>query len=163
VRGENQMRVRSLAAQLEAVRRNAGASDNLEESVSEEERPKLFEIGQIAVNVTDLNRAVEFYRDSLGLLFLFQVPGMAFFECAGVRLMLGVPENGDEIRTSSIIYFRVEDIESTSRAMVESGTVFKTEPRLVARMDDHDLWMAFFEDSEGNTLALMSEVRKDGR
>jgi methylmalonyl-CoA/ethylmalonyl-CoA epimerase len=130
--------------------------------MGEVKRYRLGEIGQIAVTVHDLDRAVKFYRETLGLEFQFRVPGMAFFDCAGVRLMLGLPEDGDRSNGSSILYFRVDDIEGTSRAMQERGARFKTRPHPVAKLDDHDLWMAFFEDSEGNTLALMSEVQEDG-
>lgn len=123
-------------------------------------REALNGIGQIAVTVSNLDRAVEFYQENLGLDFLFQVPTMAFFDCAGIRLMLSLPESENTKRGSSIIYFRVADIEATTQAMVATGTRFKAEPHLVAEMEDHDLWMAFFEDSEGNTMALMSEVRR---
>lgn len=119
----------------------------------------LNEIGQLAVTVKNLDRAVEFYRDKLGLQFLFQVPDMAFFDCQGIRLMLGLPEDESAIRGSSILYFRVGDIEGTSKALMNRGVTFKTPPHKVAKMEDHDLWMTFFEDSEGNTMALMSEVR----
>jgi predicted enzyme related to lactoylglutathione lyase len=124
------------------------------------ERYGLNEIGQIAVTVSDLDRAVKFYREILRLDFLFQVPGMAFFNCSGVRLMLSLPESSDRNHSSSIIYFRVDDIQAMSQAIAIRGMNFKTTPHLVAEMEDHDLWMAFFEDSEGNTMALMSEVRK---
>lgn len=119
----------------------------------------LAQIGQIAVRVKDLDRAIEFYRDTLGMAFLFRVPDMAFFDCAGVRLMLALPEDQAFDQPSSLIYYQVEDIESGCRALAERGVVFLSEPHLVARMADHDLWMAFFEDPEENTLALMSEVR----
>ena len=131
----------------------------LEGTLSEKTHHELNEIGQIAVTVSDLDRAVKFYRDNLGLEFLFQVPNMAFFNCAGVRLMLSLPEGEDINLGSSIIYFRVADIQEMAQSMADRGTSFKSIPHLVAKMKDHDLWMAFFEDSEGNTMALMSEVR----
>jgi methylmalonyl-CoA/ethylmalonyl-CoA epimerase len=128
--------------------------------MSEKTGNRLNKIGQIAVTVSDLDRAFKFYRDNLGLEFLFQVPNMAFFNCAGVRLMLSLPEGEDINRGNSIIYFRVTDIEEMAQIIADRGTSFKTAPHLVAKMKDHNLWMAFFEDSEGNTMALMSEVRE---
>jgi predicted enzyme related to lactoylglutathione lyase len=117
-------------------------------------------IGQISMNARDLPRAVAFYRDALGLPFLFEAPPkMAFFNCGGIRLMLGVPEEAELDHPGSILYFNVDDIRATHTAFRERGVTFRTEPHLVAKMPDHELWMAFFQDSEGNTLALMSEVR----
>lgn len=121
----------------------------------------LNEIGQVAVSVEDLERAADFYRDRLGMKFLFTVPNMAFFDCGGVRLMLAVQEEGEGSESgSSILYFRVQDIQAASRTLEERGVNLIGEPHVVAEMDDHDLWMNFFEDSEGNLLALMSEVPK---
>ena len=116
-------------------------------------------IGQIAVNVKDLDRAVGFYRDVLGLRPLFQVPKLAFFECAGIRLMLSLPETPEFDHPGSVIYYRVDDIKTTHAALRDRGARFEGEPHVVARLPDHDLWMAFCRDSEGNLLALMSEVR----
>ena len=114
-------------------------------------------IGQIAVQVQDLDRAVAFYRDQLGLPFLFQAPpGLAFFDAEGVRLMLSRPE-GDAGGTS-ILYFTVEDISAAVSALRARGVMFVDEPHVIANMDTYDLWMAFFHDSEGNIHALMSEV-----
>lgn len=127
--------------------------------MSEQEPTSLGKIGQIAVPVTDLKRALEFYRDSLGMKFLFDVPKMAFFDCEGVRLLLSLPEEEGENQQSSIIYFSVSDIKAAHSDLTKRGVEFVFEPHLVAKMPDHDLWMAFFLDSEGNTLALMSEVR----
>lgn len=115
-------------------------------------------IGQIAVSVKDLPRAVEFYRDRLGMRLLFQVPGMAFFDLGGVRLMLGVPE-GIGTPGASVIYYRVDDIEAGYRALSDRGVEFIDKPHRIAQMPDHDLWMAFLRDVDGNVLALMSEVR----
>ena len=121
---------------------------------------RLTRIGQISIIVHDLERAVAFYRDSLGMSFLFQAPPkMAFFDCGGIRLMLGVPEDAEFDHPSSILYFKVDDIQGTDKTFQERGVEFRGEPHLIARMPDHELWMAFFRDSEGNTLALMSEVR----
>ena len=119
----------------------------------------LHRIGQIAVTVRDLDRAVEFYRDRLGMRHLFSIPAAAFFQCGDVRLMLGIPERAELDHAASIIYYQVDDIQRTSSALSDAGVLFEDEPHLVARMPDHDLWMCFFRDTEGNLLGLMSEVR----
>lgn len=116
-------------------------------------------IGQIRIPVRDLARAVGFYRDILGLRCLFEVPGMAFFDCGGVRLMLGAPEGGAAEGPASILYYLVPDIHAAHEALRGRGAVFIDQPHLVARMPDHELWMTFLRDSEENLLALMSEVR----
>jgi len=121
--------------------------------------PQLGAIGQICVNARDLRRAVAFWRDTLGVRFLFEVPKMAFFDCAGVRVMLGVAEKPEFDHASSILYFRVSDIGAAHARLAAAGVAFRTPPHLVARLPDHELWFAFFDDSEGNLLALMSEVR----
>jgi catechol 2,3-dioxygenase-like lactoylglutathione lyase family enzyme len=115
-------------------------------------------IGQIAINVRELDRATAFYRDKLGLRLLFSASKMAFFDCGGVRLMLEIPEKPEFDHPSSILYFAVSDIASAHRQMLASGVPFEDEPHLIAKMPDHDLWMTFFRDSEENLLALMSEV-----
>ncbi|MGA7917271.1 MAG: VOC family protein [Candidatus Acidiferrales bacterium] len=121
-------------------------------------------IGQIAVPVTNLERAVPFYRDTLGMKFLFQVPNLAFFDCAGVRLMLDVPQDGSGEREgavrSSVIYFKVDDIHGAYATLSARGATLVEKPHLIAKMPDHDLWMAFFRDPDSNLLALMSEVRQ---
>lgn len=114
-------------------------------------------IGQIALTVTDVDRAVAFYRDVLGMKLLFQFPGMAFFACESVRLMLSGSETPEE-RYGSIIYFRVADIRQAHETLSQRGAVFEREPHMIARMPDHELWMAFFRDPDRNLLALMSEV-----
>jgi methylmalonyl-CoA/ethylmalonyl-CoA epimerase len=121
----------------------------------------LSQIGQISVTVHDLDRAVAFYRDVLGMKFLFQAPPkLAFFDCGGIRLMLGVPEAAELDHPGSILYYKVDDIQATWKALSDHGADLRGEPpHLLARMPDHELWMAFFRDTEGNTLALMSEVR----
>jgi len=113
-------------------------------------------IGQIALTVRDVQRAIAFYRDTLGIRILFEVPNMGFFDCGGVRLMLSGSERGET--HSSIIYFKVADIRKMHQELAGRGVAFEQEPHLVARMPDHELWMAFFRDSEGNLLALMSET-----
>ena len=117
-------------------------------------------IGQISMNARDIPRAVKFYRDSLGMRLLFEAPPkMAFFDCHGVRLMLSLPETPEYDHAGSVLYFRVDDIEGTHAAFTERGVAFVDQPHLVARMPDHELWMTFFKDTEGNTLALMAEMR----
>jgi methylmalonyl-CoA/ethylmalonyl-CoA epimerase len=120
----------------------------------------LARIGQIAITVQNLERATAFYRDILGLRFLFQVPNMAFFDCDGVRLLLGLAEKNDPLRRSSVLYFTVPGIQAAHELLRTRGVTIVSPPHLVAPMKDHDLWMAFFQDSEENTLALMSEVRR---
>jgi methylmalonyl-CoA/ethylmalonyl-CoA epimerase len=103
---------------------------------------------------------VRYYREALRLPLLFEAPPkMAFFDCDGVRLMLSLPETAEYDHPGSILYFRVPDIETAHRDMAARGVQFAGPPHLVARMPDHELWMAFFTDTEGNTLALMSERR----
>ena len=121
--------------------------------------PSLSRIGQIFVNVHDLDRAIAFYRDTLGMLFLFQAPpNMAFFDCGGIRIMLGVPDRPDLDHPASIIYYKVDDIEKVYETFKARGVEFVVKPHLVAPMPSYDLWLADFRDSEGNLLALMSEV-----
>jgi len=115
-------------------------------------------IGQIAINVYDVDRATAFYRDILGLHLLFTAGGMAFFDCGGIRLMLARPEKPEFDHPSSILYLTVPDIMAAHQRMAESGAQFEDKPHVVARMPSHDLWMTFFHDSERNVLALMSEV-----
>ena len=114
-------------------------------------------IGQIAVTVTDLERAVAFYRDSLGMRLLFQVPNMAFFDCGGVRLMLGLPEKPGQT-LSSVIYYKVDEIQQACEVLSSRGVEFEAKPHLIAKMPDHDLWMAFLRDPDRNLLSLMCEV-----
>ncbi|HSR47323.1 MAG TPA: VOC family protein [Anaerolineales bacterium] len=119
----------------------------------------LSRIGQVNLPVRDLDRAIAFYRDVLKIRFLFQVPHLAFFDCGGLRLLLDASGEETHPRRSSILYFVVPDLRRSTQALRVRGVRIVSEPHLVAPMPDHDLWMSFFEDSEGNTLALMSEVR----
>lgn len=120
----------------------------------------LSKIGQIAINVHDLKRATTFYRDTLGMKFLFEAPNLAFFDCAGVRLMLGTPEQPEVDHPAAVIYYRVADLQEAYELLRGRGVQFQGAPHLIARLADHDLWMAFLRDSENNLLALMSEVEK---
>lgn len=120
----------------------------------------LSSIGQIAIIVHNLEKAVAYYRDTLGMKFLFEAPRMAFFDCGGIRLMLGLPESPEFDHPSSIIYFRVQNLQLTYDTFLKRGVNFVAKPHLVAPMPDHDLWMSFFKDPDNNFLALMSEIRK---
>ena len=117
-------------------------------------------IGQIAINAKDIGRAVRFYRDTLGMRFLFEFPNLAFFDCGGVRLMLSGAESPEFDHPGSVLYYKVDDINGTYESLKKRGADFIDAPHLIAKMDDHDLWMVFLRDTEGNTLALMSEVRR---
>jgi methylmalonyl-CoA/ethylmalonyl-CoA epimerase len=118
-------------------------------------------IGQIAINTRDLSRAVAFYRDTLGMRFLFEAPPkLAFFDCGGVRLMLGGAEKPEFDHPASVLYYKVADIQASYATLRERGVRFIDEPHVIARLPDHVLWMSFFHDSEDNVLALMSEVKE---
>ncbi len=121
-------------------------------------------IGQIAMTVGDLPRAVTFYRDVLGLKFLFEAPpAMAFFDCGGVRLMLSLPEQAGPAagqQFGSILYYTVDDIQEAARALDARGARLEQPPHLVARLPHADLWMAFLRDPDGHMLAIMSEVAR---
>ena len=120
----------------------------------------LKQVGQIAINAHDIERATAFYRDVLGMNLLFQEPPkMSFFDCRGVRLMLSLPEGEAYDHPGSILYYKVDDIGATYESLKGRGANFEGEPHLIAKMPDHELWMVFLKDTEGNTLALMSEVR----
>lgn len=119
-------------------------------------------VGQVAINVKDVARATAFYRDVLGLKFLFSAGQLAFFDCGGVRLMLDKPETAEFDHASSILYFNVPDIGAAHQKLVDAGVSIFAAPRVVAPMPDHDLWMSFFRDTEGNVMALSSEVPRKG-
>jgi methylmalonyl-CoA/ethylmalonyl-CoA epimerase len=118
----------------------------------------LSQIGQIAIPVRDLDAAVAFYRDQLGLAFLFRVSNLAFFDCAGVRLMLSLPEAAESEHSGAVLYFTVENLPAAYQALLDRAVPFVDGPHIVAQMDTYDLWMAFFRDPDGNLLGLMSEV-----
>jgi len=115
-------------------------------------------IGQVSIIVHDLQRATAFYRDTLGLPLLFTAPNLAFFDCGGVRLMLGPAETPELDHPSSILYFRVSDLTASHQWLVDAGVQIVAPPRLIAPMPAYDLWMSAFRDSEGNIMQLMSEV-----
>ena len=116
-------------------------------------------IGQVAINTHDVARAVAFYRDGLGLEYLFEAGPLAFFVCGDVRIMLSVAEKPEFDHPSSVMYFRVDDIHAARSELAERGVPFDDEPHLIAKMPDHELWMTFFRDPDDNVHALMSEVR----
>lgn len=121
--------------------------------------PGLNSIGQIAVPVTDVDRAVAFYRDVLGMRLLFEAPpGLAFFDCGGVRLMLGGAARA-QAGNSSVIYYKVGDLTASVATLTARGVTFEAAPHLVAKLPDHKLWMAFLRDPDRNLLALMEETR----
>jgi len=121
----------------------------------------LSRISQIAINVHDLGRGVAFYRDVLGMRLLFEVPPkMAFFDCAGIRLMLSLPETPEYDHPASVIYYAVPDIQAAAGELTARGVLFEQPPHVVARLPHEDLWMGFFRDPDGNVLALSSEVAR---
>ena len=122
--------------------------------------PAITHIGQIAINIKDVDRAVDFYQEKLGLPLLFRAGQLAFFQSGQTRLMLSKAEKPEFDHPSSILYFAVPDIQAAHAKMQEKGVRFEDEPHLIARMPDHDLWMVFFRDSEENLMGLMNAVRK---
>ena len=122
----------------------------------------LSRIGQIAMTVEDLPRAVAFYRDVLGMRFLFEAPpSLAFFDCGGVRLMMSPPEQEGQAagqRFNAVLYYTVDDIQQSARELEARGVVFEQAPHRVAKLPHADLWMGFFRDMDHNLLAIMSEV-----
>jgi len=118
----------------------------------------LARIEQVAIPVRDLARATAFYRELLGMKLLFEVPpDLAFFDCDGVRLALSIASDPMYEPPGSIVYYRVADIEAAHAELERRGVEFLRGPHLVARLDAIEVWMAFFEDTEGNTLAITSE------
>lgn len=115
-------------------------------------------IGQISVTVHDLSRAIPFYRDVLGLQYIWETNGMAFFQCGEVRMMLSVPENSEFDHPSSVVYYNVDDISETFNDLVARGVVFKGTPHEIGKLGDRTIMMAFFSDSEGNLAAIQSEI-----
>jgi predicted enzyme related to lactoylglutathione lyase len=128
--------------------------------MNSQENTALARIAQIAINAHDVDRATAFYRDVLGLPHLFRAGQLSFFDCGGVRLMLDKPEKPEFDHPSSILYFQVGDIRAAHQRLKHAGAKFENEPHVIAQMPSYDLWMSFFRDSEGNLLALMSEVAR---
>ena len=115
-------------------------------------------IAQISINARDLDRAVAFYRDVLRMKFLFQVPGMAFFDCGGIRMMVALPTSPELDHPGSIVYYKVDDIRAMFETLVARGVAFAAAPHVIANLGKVDLWLAEARDTEGNHFALMSEV-----
>ncbi len=121
---------------------------------------KLSAIGQIAVIVSDVEKALSFYRDALGLEFLFGAgPELAFLNAGGIRLMLSTPQGAGSVGNNSILYFKVTDIEAVYATIVERGAVSERKPQLVTKMPDHELWIGFLRDPDGNLVGVMEEKR----
>jgi len=116
-------------------------------------------VGQLLIPVTDLDRAIPFYRDVLGLPFLFPAPPqMSFFQAGSVRLLVGVREDGARHLRGSMVYFKVSDIQAVYATLIARGVPIPAAPHLVHRAATHELWLCEFADPDGNPLALMSEV-----
>lgn len=116
-------------------------------------------VAQIGVPVKDLDKAITFYKEKLGLSLLFNTDNMAFFECNGLRLLLSLPEKDEFAQCSSVIYFQVKKIKETYEDLLSKGIIFVDEPHIVAKIGQTETWMTFFKDTEGNTHALMSEIQ----
>ncbi len=117
-------------------------------------------VGQVSIGVSDVGRAVSFYRDVLGIPFLFQVPGspeMAFFDCGGTRLYIVKPEDPDAKPSASVIYFTVDSAQDAAEELRSKGVELESEPHIIHQTDSYTLWMAFFRDPDGNLMAVMSE------
>lgn len=121
----------------------------------------LNQIGQIAVIVDNVDMAEKFYENILGIRKLYRFGNLVFFDCAGIRLLLESSQVEPFTPHSSVVYFRTPDIRIAYRELKSRGVIFTDEPHLIAQMEDHDLWMVFFKDPAGNTLALMQEAPKD--
>lgn len=121
-------------------------------------RAQLEKIGQIAITVTDIDRARAFYRDTLGMRFLFDAGQMCFFQCGDIRLMVSATADHGS-RGGTILYFKVEDIRGVYAELEQRSVELVQAPLLVAKLPDHDLWMAFLKDPDGNIIGMMSEVR----
>jgi len=118
------------------------------------------DIGQIAITVSDVKTALPYYRDVLGLQFLFSpAPQLAFLAAGPVRIMLTTPQGAGAVGANSILYFKVSDIEAVHAAIVARGSASAEPPHLVAQMPDHQLWIGFLRDPDGNLVALMEEKR----
>jgi methylmalonyl-CoA/ethylmalonyl-CoA epimerase len=118
-------------------------------------------VAQLLVPVEDFDQGVAFYRDTLGLRFLFAAPPqMAFFDVGGIRLLVGVMPAGEQAQRGSAIYFQVEDIAAVHTGLLAKGVAFRAAPHVVHRTPESELWLAEFRDPDGNQLALMSEVAR---
>ncbi|MGN7478566.1 VOC family protein [Solibacillus silvestris] len=123
------------------------------------ETSKIQKIGQIGIPVKNVERAIEFYKEVLGLPLLFSTENMAFFHCNGLRLLLSIPENNQYANSSSVFYFQVQDIKRSVEELTGKGVSFIDQPHVVAKIGNTETWMTFFKDTEENTHALMSELQ----
>jgi methylmalonyl-CoA/ethylmalonyl-CoA epimerase len=116
-------------------------------------------IGQIAIAVSSIEEATRFYRDVLGLNLLFEAPpGLSFFDCSGVRLMLTTKQGAEDDHKTSVIYYRVRDIDAAVKALKQKGVSFVREPQMTAKMDDHELWIGFLRDPDNTLIGIMAEI-----
>lgn len=116
-------------------------------------------ISQVMIPVEDFERGVSFYRDILGIPFLFAAPPqMAFFMCGSVRLLVGVLPAGQKAQSGSAIYFKVPDIRAVHSSLASKGVQFVADPHVVHRTPKSELWLCEFTDPDGNQLALTAEV-----
>lgn len=122
------------------------------------EKTNITSIGQIAIAISDLRIAIDFYQEKLGLTLLFEAPpGLAFFDCGGVRLMLTTLQGEASDHHTSVIYYKVNDINAAAKAIIQSGVEFVQEPQLAAKMPDHELWIGFIRDPDANLIGIMAE------
>ena len=120
---------------------------------------KITEIGQLAITVKNIETSLGFYRDILGLPFLFSPnENLAFLQCGATRIMLSTPQGAGEVGKNSILYFKVKDIGNYYQGVVENGATEERQPQLAAKMPDHELWIGFLKDPDGNLVALMEET-----
>jgi predicted enzyme related to lactoylglutathione lyase len=120
---------------------------------------KLSEIGQIAITVSDVNIALQFYRDLLGLEFLFSpIPNLAFLTAGSIRLMLSTPQGAGAVGSNSTLYFKVNNLNTVFPEIIARGATSERAPQLVAKLPDHDLWIGFIRDPDGNLIGLMEEI-----
>ena len=122
---------------------------------------QLSDIGQISITVNDVNKVLPFYRDILGLRFLFSPgPELAFLAAGKIRIMITTPQGAGEAGANSVLYFKVNDIEAIHAAIIANGAVNERSPQLAAKLPDHDLWLGFVRDPESNLIGLMEEKVK---
>jgi catechol 2,3-dioxygenase-like lactoylglutathione lyase family enzyme len=122
--------------------------------------PMLDEIGQIAITVSDVDRSIKFYRDVLGLRFMFSAgPGLAFLSAGTIRIMLTAPEGEGSDPGNSVLYFKTDQLEDAYQVVLSRGAAAEDGPHKIADMPDHELWMAFVRDPDGNLVGLMEERR----
>lgn len=153
----------SLAARGDSQQNRALLADSFAASASQKEcnmEGSVSSIGQVAITVSDVEKALCFYRDVLGLPFLFSAgPQLAFLKAGEVRIMLSTPQGAGQAGANSILYFRTSDIERAHSAIIERGGVNERPPQLAAKMPDHELWLSFIRDPDGNLVGLMEEKR----